>query len=111
MVTRIGILIWMIVFAVPSSLYALSLISLWQNKSDYGNCEVSEIIKGEITSKVSLFCISEPNEKKLTAWMRITVSKDETNFTYSPTMPRSYGEDPAVVPDLGGETIDGKYVF
>ncbi len=110
MVTRVSLLLLMIVFAVTSSLSALSYIERWQNRNEYGNCEVSEILKGENISTVSLSCISEPDENKRNAWMRISVSKDETTLIYSPTMPRSYGEDPTFVPQ-SFEELDGKLAF
>lgn len=110
MVTRVGILLLMIVFAGISSLSALSYIERWQDRTKYGNCEVSEIIKGENISTVSLLCISEPDENKRNAWMRISVSKDESTLIYSPTMPRSYGEDPTFI-FQSFEEVDGKFAF
>lgn len=71
---------------------------------------MSDILKGENISTVSLLCISEPDENKRVAWMRISVSKDETTLIYSPTMPRSYGEDPTFVPQ-SFEEVDGKSAF
>ena len=110
MVTRIGTLLLMIAFAGTSSLSALSYIERWQNRTEYGNCEVSEILEGENISTVLLLCMSAPDENKRNAWMRISVSKDETTLLFRPTMPVSYGEDPTFVPQ-SFEEVDGKFAF
>ena len=108
MITRIGTLLLMIVFAPTSAMFALGTSwDRWLNLEEYGNSEVWEQRPGGILWKVTLMCKSVPNENAYQAWFQITVSKDKTFLKFlPPTLPP---ENRRNVPDSSesNDELDG----
>lgn len=89
---RTGLVLLMTVFVATSSLFA-HIIDRRANLEDYGNCQIWEDREEENLSLVSLLCYTVPNEEERQAWVRISVSKDETTLVFRPTEPITLAED------------------